>query len=116
MTWAGDDEPPVWSSTTRSKAYHCAAGAGIAHWSRVERGVRGLAEPVAVPVVERVVPVDDQRFSAEPLERGPDRPGVLAISQEHLRLAVLQDVGDRARVEACVDRVEHRAAHRDAEV
>ena len=81
-----------------------------------ERFVLDLAEPVAWALVERVVDLDDQRLSAKLLEGGSDRGGELPVGQQDLGFTVLEDVGDRARVEPRVDRVEHGPDHGDAEV
>ena len=45
-----------------------------------------------------------------------DHAGELAVGQQHLGLAVLQHEGDGFGVEPGVQRVEHRAGHRHAEV
>ena len=113
---------------------------------RVAGGARGVAERDGVPLVvgqpprrrrvalgeERfvvhfaetlagrrrvVLDVDHQRArSVEQGERALDRGRELAVGQQHLGLAVLQHEGDRFRIEPGVERVEHRARGRHAEV
>ena len=76
-----------------------------------ERFVLDLAERAAGAVVERVVDVDDEELPTELLERRADDGGELAVGDERLRLAVAEDVGDRARIEPGVDGVEDRSGH-----
>ena len=52
------------------------------------------------------------RLAAELLQRRRDGGVELAVGEEQLGLAVLQAEGDQRRIEADVDRVEHRADHR----
>ena len=57
--------------------------------------------------------------SGRPLElgeRGADLRGELAVGDQRLRFAVLQDVGDGRGIEPRVDGVEHRAQHGHAVV
>ena len=66
--------------------------------------------------VKRVVVVDDQQLPLQALERGSDDGREGAVGDDRLRLAVLEDVGHGVGVETRVDRVEHRAEHRHAEM
>ena len=52
------------------------------------------------------------RLRAELVQRRRDRGVELAVGQQQLGLAVLEAEGDQRRVEADVDRVQHRADHR----
>ena len=55
---------------------------------------------------------DDGPLGAELLQRRGDGGMELAVGQQQLGLAVLQAEGDERRIEADVDRVQHRADHR----
>ena len=55
-----------------------------------------------------------QRAGLGALERRADDRGEFAVDDERLGLAVIEHEGDRGRVEASVERVEHSAAHRHA--
>ena len=69
------------------------------------------AEPLAGAGVFRVVHVDDDEIGAMgDADRLFHHLGILAIGDEHLGLAVVEDEGHRLGVEPDVDRVEHRAA------
>ena len=74
-----------------------------------------LAQPLAGAVVFGIVVIDDAAartlasFSAAPMTAGE-----FAVDDERLGLAMVEHEGDRGRVEAGVERVEHGAAHRDA--
>ncbi len=57
--------------------------------------VLDLAEPLARPGVERIVDVDDERALLQLRQRRADLRGELAVGDQHLGLAVLEDVGDR---------------------
>ena len=63
----------------------------------------------------RVVDVDDERGTAHPGEGIRDDRRELAIGEQHLRFAVLQNERDGRRIEPDVDGVEHRAEHRHRE-
>ena len=82
--------------------------------AREERLVLDLAEQVPARRV-RVVDVDDEGPAVESGEGGADGRRELAVGDDCLCLAVLQDEGDGARVEAGVDGVDHRAQHRHRE-
>ncbi len=60
--------------------------------------------------------VDDQRPPPCLCERRLDHRGVFGVGQQDLGLGVVQDVGDGLGLEADVQRVDHRARHRDAVV
>ena len=64
----------------------------------------------------RVVDVDHQRRLVEQSERGSDDRREFGVGDENLRLAVTQHEGDGLGVEPGVERVEHAAAHRHAEM
>ena len=81
-----------------------------------ERLVFDRADPLARAVVFGIVVVDDQRPNLGELQRRANDAGKLAVDDQRLRLAVVEHEGDRRRVEAGVERVEHRAAHRHAVV
>ena len=83
---------------------------------RQEGLVLGLAQALARPVVLRVVVVDHQGRGVEPGQRRGDRAGEFPVGDQHLRLAVAEAEGDRRRVEAGVEGVEHRPRHRHAVV
>ena len=63
--------------------------------------VLDLAEPLARPGVERIVDVDHQRRLLQLRERRADLRGEFAVGDQHLGLAMLEDIGDGRR---------HRAA------
>ena len=75
-----------------------------------------LAQALARHVEHRVRHVDHQRLAFALRERGLDHAGILGVGQQHLGFAVVQDVGDGIGLEAHVQRVDHGARHRDAEV
>ena len=72
------------------------------------------ANPLARAVILRVVVVDEERAGAGVLQRRGDDRRKFAIDNDCLGLAVIEHEGDRGRVEAGVERVEHGAAHRNA--
>ena len=79
-----------------------------------ERLVLDLAD--ALPArCAGIIDVDDQWRALHPGERVRDHRRELAVGEQRLRLAVLQDERDGRRVEPDVDGVEHRAEHRYAE-
>ena len=75
-----------------------------------------LAQARARHLEHRVGHVDHERPALGLPERGLDHAGILGVGQQHLGFAVIQDVGDGVRLEAHVQRVDHRAGRRDAEV
>ena len=79
-----------------------------------QRLVVEASQPLAGAVVFGVVVVDDQRPGLGPLQRRADDGGEFTVDDERLGLAVIEHEGDRRRVEASVERVEHGAAHRHA--
>ena len=79
-----------------------------------ERLIVDPAEPFARTVVFRVVIVDDQRPALGQLQRRADHARKFAVDNERLGFAVVEHEGDRGRVEAGIERVEHGAAHRHA--
>ncbi len=64
----------------------------------------------------RVGDVDDQRLLVEEGERAADRRREFGVGDQHHGFAVAEDEGDRLGIEADVERVQHRAGHRDAEM
>ena len=82
--------------------------------AREERLVLDLAEQVPARRV-RVVDVDDEGAAIDLREGRADGRRELAVGDDRLRLAVLQDEGHGARVEAGVDGVDHRAQYRHRE-
>jgi len=75
------------------------------------------AEPLAGAGVFRVVHVDDDEIGAMgDADRLFHHLGILAVGDEHLGLAVVEDEGHRLGVEPDVDGVEHRPAARHAEM
>ena len=79
-----------------------------------ERLIVESAEPSARTVVFRVVIVDDQRPGLGQLQGRADHARKFAVDNERLGLAMIEHEGDRGRVEAGVERIEHGAAHRHA--
>ena len=63
-----------------------------------------------------IVDVDDQRLGFGDRQRLGDDAMILAVDQQHLGLAMVDDEGDHRRVEAGVERIEHAAGHRHAEM
>ena len=82
--------------------------------ARKERLVLDVPDEVPARRVG-IVHVDDERPAFDLLERRADGRRELAIGDDRLRLAVLQDEGHGVRVEAGVDGVDDRAEHRDRE-
>ena len=80
-----------------------------------ERLVVLLAEPLPA-VAHRIVDVDHQGRGVHSVEGARDHRRELAVGDQHLRPGVAEDEADGVRVEPVVERVEHRAAHRHAEV
>ncbi len=81
-----------------------------------KRLVFDLAQKGAADIAG-VVDVDHQRLrAAHQAERLADDLGELAVGEQDLGLAVVEHEGDRLGVEAGVERVEHRARHRNAEM
>jgi hypothetical protein len=86
---------------------------------RVAGGEEGLVVGRAEQVALRrggVVDVDDHRAGGGEGEGLGDGGGELAVGDQHLRLGVVEDVGDGLRVEPAVERVQHAAGHRHAEM
>ena len=81
-----------------------------------ERFVVEAADPVSRPVIFRIVDIDGQDFASGFGERLPDRARELPVDQNGFRLAVSQHEGDGRRVEADIQRVQHGARHRHAEM
>ena len=79
-----------------------------------ERLIVEAAEPFARTVVFRVLIVDDQRPALSQPQGRADHPRKFAVDNERLGFAVVEHEGDRGRVEAGIERVEHGAAHRHA--
>ena len=80
-----------------------------------ERLVVLLADSLAA-LAQRIVDVDHHRRRIHSVERLCDHRRELAIGDQHLGLGVAEDEADRGGVEPVVEGVEHRAAHRHAEV
>ena len=80
-----------------------------------ERLVVDGAEALAARAL-RVDDVDDERLLREQRQRLLDRRRELGVGDEHLGLAVLQHERDRLGVEPRVERIEHAAGHRHAEM
>ena len=78
-----------------------------------ERLVLDLAQPLAGPLVERIVEINDEWPPVELSQGLADRRRELAVGDQDLGLAVAQDVGDGAGVQPGVDGVEHGAERRD---
>ncbi len=84
--------------------------------TRKQRLVVLFPQPVPRPVVLGIVDVDDQRARlAQPQCLGYHR-GEFPVGDQYPGLGVIEDVGDRRGVQPGVDRVQHRAGHRDPEV
>jgi hypothetical protein len=87
---------------------------------RVARGdelfVAGLAQALALDRELEVVVVDDERPRLGPRQRLLDGAGKLLVGDQHLRFGMVEGKGDGRRIEAGVERVEHRAGHRHAVV
>ncbi len=77
--------------------------------------VVGRAEPLAARAL-RIVDVDDERLRLRKRQRLLHRRREFGVRDQHLRLAVVEHEGDRLAVEARVERIEHAAGHRHAEV
>ena len=75
-----------------------------------------LAQALARHVEHRVRHVDHQRLAFALRERSLDHAGILGVGQQHLGFAVVQNVGDGIGLQAHVQRVDHGARHRDAEM
>ncbi len=65
---------------------------------------------------QRVVDIDNGRGIVHAPDGIGDGVRILAIGDQQLRLPVLENVGNAARIETVVERVEHRARHRHAEM
>ncbi len=77
--------------------------------------VSDRADPLAA--CERgVFDVDHERRCPEAAERVFHRSTEFRIGEQHLRFGMLQHECDRCGIEPRVERVEHRARHRDAEM
>ena len=82
-----------------------------------QEGVVFLLAEEHTRVVLRVRDVDHQRLRAgHQRQRALDRGRELAVGEQHLGFAVVELEGDRFRVEPGVERVQHGARHRHAEV
>ena len=88
-------------------------GARIA--AREEVLVLDLAESLAAGP-ERIGEVDHRDAPPEDRQRLLDGRRELGVGEEHLRLRVLENERDRRRIQPVVERVEHGARHRHAEV
>ncbi len=82
--------------------------------ARDERLVFDAAKPLAGPVIDGVVIVDDERLRLAQRQRLPDRLRELPVRDQDLGLAMVERKRDDRRVEAGIERVEHGAAHRHA--
>ena len=80
-----------------------------------KRLVVDLAQRLAA-LIARVVDVDHQRPLVQQRQRLLDRRGELAVGDQRAGAAMAQHEGDRLGVEPRVQRVQHRAAHRHAEM
>ena len=87
--------------------------------ARIAAGEELLVLDVAQPLAagpERVGQIDHRDAAPERRQRLLDGRRELGVGEEHLRFRVLEDERDRRGVETVVERVEHRARHRHAEV
>ena len=82
---------------------------------REKRLVIHLAEPFAAGS-HRIDDVDDDGLLFELRQGLPDHRRKFGVGDQHLSLAVLEDEGDGPRVEADVERVQHRPGHRHSEM
>ncbi len=71
-----------------------------------------LAEPLAGPFVFGIVVGDQQRAHFGDFQRRGDDVRKFPVDDQGFRLAMVEHEADRRGVEPCVERVEHRAAHR----
>ena len=84
--------------------------------TRKQRLVVLVPQPVPRPVVLGIVDVDHQGARlAQPQCLGY-RGGEFPVGDQYPGLGVIKDVSDRRGVQPGVDRVQHRAGHRDPEV
>jgi hypothetical protein len=65
---------------------------------------------------ERIIDIDHEQLLAELSERRRDDAREFAVGDQHLRLAMFQDEGNGLGVEPRVERIQHRADHRHAEM
>ncbi|MNY31886.1 hypothetical protein D3C86_1660690 [compost metagenome] len=80
-----------------------------------QRFVVQVADGLALTVLG-IIDVDDQRRVIQHADRRVNHAMKLAVGDQHLGLAMLQHEGNGFGVQAHVERVEHRADHRHAEV
>jgi hypothetical protein len=81
-----------------------------------QRLVLDGADRGALADEERVIDVDEEQVAAEPGDGLAGDGREFRVDEQHLRLAVGQHERERVGVEPRVERVEHRPAHRHAEV
>ena len=81
-----------------------------------ETFVLEFAEQLAGAAVLGIIDVDHDRTRLDEFQRALDRRRELAIGDQHLRLAVIEHESDGFAVEAGVQRVQHPAHHRHAEM
>ena len=67
-------------------------------------------------LAERIVDIDHQDVATQLPQRFADRLGEFTVGEQHLRLAMLQAIGQRAGVEPGIQRVQHGPRHRHAEM
>ena len=79
-------------------------------------GQQGLIVQIAQPLAgcSRIDDVDHGGTALHLRQRLLDDRRPFGVGQQHLGLAMLEDEGDRGRVEPRVERVEHGPGHRDA--
>jgi hypothetical protein len=77
--------------------------------------VRQLAQQFAALRI-LVVDVNNQRLVANSIERLRNHARILAVCDERLAIAMLEDESDRLGVQPDVERIEHRARHGHAEM
>ena len=83
---------------------------------RQQRFVVEAADPVSRSVIFRVVDIDRQDLPPEFSQRLSDGVGEFPVDEYRLRLAMLEHEGDGRGIEADVQRVQHGARHRHAEM
>ena len=62
----------------------------------------------------RIVDIDHQRPVVQQFQRRPDHAAEFAVGEQHLGFGMLQDEGQRFRIEPDVQLVQHRPGHRHA--
>ncbi len=83
--------------------------------TRDERLVIGFAQPLASGP-QRVGHVDNEWLVPHARERSGDQRREFGVGDKHLRFAVLEHEAERLGVEPRVQRVQHAARHRNAEM